>query len=155
LWGDPSVSDTEDAIEFSPQQRIQLLEALAPLGGTHVSSFAGCIKDAEFEWGRAEVEAMARSLGGKEITRLELSHCTLATDFWAALDEFLPSLKTLRLQKDVKCPALDLAIFCTKRGQCPFTLELAQPIYIEVGGAQLAGSLRAQGVPHVTCTCVW
>jgi broad specificity phosphatase PhoE len=154
LEGDPSDYNTANIIDFSPQQRIQLVQALAPLGGPHVRTFVGSIRGAEFEWGRAEVEALARSLGSKEVTTLELSHCTLATDFWAALDEFLPSLNTLRFRKDVRCAPLDLAIFCTKRGQRHFTLQLGQALYNEVGGGQLGNSLAAQGVPHVTCLLV-
>jgi hypothetical protein len=137
-------------IFFFPQQRIQLLEALAPLGGPHVRTFQASVQDAVFQWGCPELKALARSMNSGQLSTLELSYCTLTTDFWAALDEVLPSLSSLSLVSGVTCSAADVAVYCSKRkeGQ-PFTLTLGDAVYTAVGGAQLQAALEAQGPVHV------
>jgi hypothetical protein len=118
--GDPVAAyfGHEGTVIFSPEQRIHLLESLAPLGGPHITEFFGNIWGAWFEWGRPEVQALARSLRSEEVTTLTLNHCSLTDDFWAALGEFLPALESLQLGKDVTYSTLDIeqgfVIFCTK-----------------------------------------
>jgi hypothetical protein len=76
---------------FSPEQRVRLLEAVAPLGGPHVTTFRNWFAGAIFEWGRPEIEALAHSLNSTRLTAMELNTGNLSVGFWAALDEKLPS----------------------------------------------------------------
>jgi hypothetical protein len=118
LEGDPRQYWDQDTVIFSAQERIQLLEALAPLGGPHVTKFAGDIQGTWFEWGRAEVQALAGSLRSDKVTTLSLNYCHLAADSWAALDEFLPELETLQLGKHATYSTLDIGrkfvLLCTR-----------------------------------------
>jgi hypothetical protein len=155
LYFDPS-GGTAHSIRFTPQQRIQLLEALAPLGGPHVTKFESYIMGAVFEWGRPELQALGHSLNSSQLSELELSYCHLAAEFWSALDEVLPSLATLCLNTLVACSAADVAGYCSQRkdGLPPLTLRLGDDVYQEllhaVGGAELQAALTSQGASHVT-----
>jgi hypothetical protein len=134
---------------FQAQQRIQLIEALAPMGGPAVKEVGVTISSATFQWGRPELHALARSLGG-QVTSLGLGHCTLALDFWAALDECFPALTSLQLQKNVTCSATDVAIFCSTRpADRPFVLHLSTDVFPAVQGQQLKAGLAARGMAHV------
>jgi hypothetical protein len=138
-------------IQLTPETQMQLLQALAPLGGPHVRKFQGCVAESSFTWGRPQVEALGRSLGSAQLSELELSKCTLSTDFWAALDDVMPSLEVLRLLRSVTCSVRDLDIFCSRRqAGRSFSLILAPELYEEYEGAGLQDSLRAQGVTHVS-----
>jgi hypothetical protein len=140
----------DDIIVFDTQQRIQLLEALAPLGGTHVREFKADIRGTDFQWGQAEVQALAHSLNSKGVTTVKLGYCILTPGFWTALDEFLPSLQCLQLNSTTECSATDVAFFCcTRRKRFPFTLILAPQVHEEVHGNQLRDSLAARGMDHV------
>jgi hypothetical protein len=149
LQGDGS--DVEEYLYLAPEIRLQLLEALAPLGGPHVTEFQGCMAEHWFNWGRPEVEALGRSLRSTQLSSLELWHCALHIDFWAALGEVWPSLQVLTLGAGVTCSASDLAVFCTRRqAEQPFKLILAPRLFESHDGAGLQDSLRAQGVLHVS-----
>jgi hypothetical protein len=152
LLGDFSDPPAQN-IRFTPEQRILLLEALAPLGGNHVREFRGCIEGGIFEWGRPEVEALARSLNSTQVTELDLGGCELSVGFWAALGEELPSLSGLILDSTVTFSAFDLALFCSKirQGQT-FTTSLGQQLYQSINGAQLQASLAGQGMGHIQIT---
>jgi hypothetical protein len=150
LHDDPSGLSPEP-ITFSAQQRIQLLEALAPVGGPHVKRFEATVQDAVFEWGRPELQALGRSLSSGQLSSLELSYCILTTGFWAALDEVLPALSSLQLLNDVICSVADVIVYCSKRRNGhPFTLTLGDAVYTAVGGPQLQAALAAQGSVHVS-----
>jgi hypothetical protein len=150
LQDDPSDTPLE-SIVFTPQQRTQLLEALAPLGGPHVTQCAAAIHKAVFEWGRPELQALGRSLNSGQLSRLLLTHCIVTAGFWAALDEVLPSLSELWLLDNVICSAADVAVYCSKRKEGhPLTLRLSDALYTAVGGAQLQAALVGQGSVHVS-----
>jgi hypothetical protein len=149
LDGDPADS-YEDVHIFSDQQRIQLLEALAPVGGPHVERFRAAMPGAAFEWGRAELQALARSLNSSQLSLLALDNCHLTVGFWAALEEVLPALDRLTLCWDVTCSASDIAVFCSRRKQGhQLTLYLCQRLYEEVDGDELQASPVGQGMPHI------
>jgi hypothetical protein len=104
-----------------------------------------------FSWGRPEVGALGRSLRQHRAQLLQLSHCTLRTDFWAAVDEVFPSLEVLTLGDEVTCSASDLAVFCTRRqAEQPFDPILDPALYESHDGAGLQEGLEAQGVEHVS-----
>jgi hypothetical protein len=149
LYAYPSDTPLETLV-FTPAQRIQLLEALAPLGGPHISRLTARIMDAVFQWGRPELQALGLSLKSGQLSTLELDHCLLTADFWAALDEALPSLSSLFLCEDVECSAADVAGYCSKRKEGhPFTLNLSDAVYTAVGGTDLQAALIARGPAHV------
>jgi hypothetical protein len=136
-------------VVFDGRQRIQLIKALAPLGSPALKQMQVSIDGAVFQWGRSEVRALARSLGG-QVASLQLGDCTLQPDFWLALDECFPALTFLRLQQDVTCSPPDAALFCGARpADRPFTLSLHNEVYVDINGQQLRGSLAARGVAHV------
>jgi hypothetical protein len=141
-------ADEENTLELSPQQCIPLLEALAPLGGPHIKSFYGWISGAGFVWGRPELQALGRSLNSQHLSRLDLSDCTLTPEFWAALDEVVPSLTSLTLRDTVTCSATDVAVYCAKRqpGKALTLRALAQAAH----GAELRATLTARGITGVT-----
>jgi hypothetical protein len=147
LGHDPEDSPPQDVI-FTPAQRIQLLEALAPLGGPHVKEFNAAIYDTDFEWGEAELQALGRSLNSERLSALQLSYCIVTSGFWAALDEVLPSLSDLYLNGDVT--GSDLALFCSKRGQGHMlSIHLQEDLYQSSNGAQLQASLEQHSVANV------
>jgi hypothetical protein len=149
LQGD--VGEDNEYIHLTAEAQMQLLQALAPLGGPHVRKFQGLLWESCFHWGRPEVEALGRSLGTTELRVLELACCTLSADFWAALDEVMPSLEVMELVALVTCSVLDLAVFCSRRrAGRPFSLILRRELYEEYNGAGLQDSLRTQGLTHVS-----
>jgi hypothetical protein len=149
LQGEPG-SARRPRLTFDGQQRVQLVAALAPLGGPAVKQVEVSINGATLCWGRAEVQALARSLGG-QVSRLQLGHCTLISDFWVALDECFAALTSLRLQQNVTCPAPDVAFFCsTRAADRPLALEFGGGVYNAVHGQQVQDSLAARGMAHVS-----
>jgi hypothetical protein len=137
-------------VSFNPEQLLQLLQAVAPLGGPHVETFQLSIKGSKLELGMAEVEALGQSLG-KGLRGLTLGHCTLTAGFWEALGKALPSLHTLILVDQVQCRAADVSIFCRKRVTAGrFVLWLSPVLYKRCGGDRLQQGLKAQGVSNVT-----
>jgi hypothetical protein len=149
LGGDPN-GPFEDIHIFSAQQRIQLLEALAPVGGPHVKKVLACMHGAVFEWGRPELQALGCSINSSQLSALTLDNCILTVGFWAALDQVLPALRTLTLRSHVTCSASDIAVFCSKRKQGhQLTVTLGKQLYEAHDGAGIQASLVGQGIFHV------
>jgi Leucine-rich repeat (LRR) protein len=147
---DDSVDEPPADASFTPEQRLQLFQALAPLGGPHVRIFALYIEGFDMELGRAEVAALGQSFG-KGLEELQLSHVTLAAGFWAALDNALPSLKGLVLEEEVTCSAADIGIYCGRRTTASrFVVLMSPSIYKRCGGQQLRKGLQAQGLSHIS-----
>jgi hypothetical protein len=103
--------------------------------------------NASFEWGRPEVEALARSLNSTRITTMQLDSGSLSAGFWAALDEKLPSLTSMCLSEDVTLSAFDVAVFCSRRRHDhTLTISMNKQLYQSINGAQLQASLAGQGI---------
>jgi hypothetical protein len=152
LYGDPSddVDDPPATTSFNPEQLLQLIQALAPLGGPHVAAFQLSIEGLSLQLGRAEVAALAQSLG-KGLRKLELSHCNLTAGFWAALDDALPSLQYLTLREQVNCSAANVGIYCGKRSSANrLVLRMSPGVYQLCQGDELHQGLNAQGLGHIT-----
>jgi hypothetical protein len=146
LW---SSETPPEKVVLTPHQRIQLLEALAPLGGPHIEEFEAHVHDAVFKWGRPEVQALGRSLSSEHLESLQLDCCILTAGFWAALGDELPSLSSLYLHRDVTLSAFDLAVFCSKARQGDtLTISLNRELYESVNGGELQASLVDQGLVH-------
>jgi hypothetical protein len=134
---------------LSDEQRLQLFHALAPLGGPHVKIFTLSIRGCNVKLGRAEVTAVAQSLG-KGLMTLRLNHVMLSAGFWAALDDALPSLGTLALLEQVECCPAEVGLFCGKRStDRRLLLQMAPVTYQLCGGDALRQGLRAQNVTHI------
>jgi hypothetical protein len=87
--------------------RVQLLQALAPLGGRHGLKLRMGVA---MQLGAREAEAIARSLG-VNLWSLTIYSGTLLSDFWRGLSHHLPGLPSLSLEDDVKTCATDIAVF--------------------------------------------
>jgi hypothetical protein len=149
--GDPA------APSFSGAQRIQLLNALAPLRGPRVTCVALALHASDAAFGQTEVMALQSSLGSG-LTSLYLRSCTLDSSFWSALSQALPQLHELWLGPGVECETwpLDLAPqvlnYCSRRRPVskPFTLHLHAGLYEECDGADVQANLNNQGLSHVS-----
>jgi hypothetical protein len=92
---------------LTPQQRVHLFEALAPL---RVMQLERLSIRSELELSPPEVEALAHSLGGS-IKSLELRECTLVSSFWRPLAQHFPRLEDLTLGDGVKASITDLVFY--------------------------------------------
>jgi hypothetical protein len=141
---------------FSGVERIQLLDALAPLRSPRVAHVMLALDALDAAFGQAEVKALEHSLGSS-LTSLYLGLCTLDSSFWSALAQALPQLKELWLGPGVECETgLDLALcflgFCSRRRPAsqPFTLHMHAALYEQCHGAQIQETLNMTGLSHVS-----
>jgi hypothetical protein len=149
IWCDPANSPLSVA-SLTPQERVQVLEALAPLGSPHLVFLDLHLKGIGFVLGRAELQTLNSSLG-PQLESLDIEGCTLTGDFWSSLPDLLPSLETLRLGPGVVCQAMDMAVFCCRIPPTrSLSVSLDPSIPQESYMAQLQESLRAQGFYHVS-----
>jgi hypothetical protein len=152
LYDDSPIDDddTPATICFDTEQGLQLMHALAPLGGPHVKACVLNMDGCSIELGRAEVAALAQSLG-KGLMSLRLSHCSLEAGFWGALHDALPSLQLLVLEEQVTCSAADVGIFCGRRCASgrPFLLRMSDAVYEPCEGDELQQGLVAQGLTRM------
>jgi hypothetical protein len=56
IWGDPRANHTRLRKRFTPQQLMQLLEALTPLSGSHLRELSVCIEGITVKLGQAEMQ---------------------------------------------------------------------------------------------------
>jgi hypothetical protein len=129
-------------VSFSPQQRVQLLQALAPLGGPHVIGFQLGIRGSDVTVGDQELLALASSLG-RGLTQLHLSFCTLPAQFWRALDGAFPALSVLRLSAGVSCSQTHMIFFCTRRASSNMHLQLSSELWESCDAQQLVAELES------------
>jgi hypothetical protein len=139
---------------FSGVQRIELLNALAPLRSPHVAHFVVALDTYDAAFGQTKLTALQRSLGSG-LASLYLGLCTLESSFWSALAQALPQLKELWLGPGVVCELLDvgpqLLDFCSRRpASQPFMLHLHAGLYGACYGAEIQASLNNQGLSHVS-----
>jgi hypothetical protein len=104
--------------DLTSAQGLQLLQALAPVAGRHVSKLRLSVR---MQLGRAEVEALACSFAGS-LTSLRLNSATLHDSFWRPLAQRFPNLQDLwlgdHITGDVTSVAMYLAMFsgCASQG---------------------------------------
>jgi hypothetical protein len=96
-----------DAYALTSAQRVELLQALAPVGGRHVTTLQLHVK---MQLGGAEVEAIAGSFAGS-LTSLHLDYATLQDSFWEPLAQHFPSLHELCLGQRVKANVQSVASY--------------------------------------------
>jgi hypothetical protein len=132
---------------FSQQERADLLRALAPLAGPHLTGLQFHVHDFTME--HAEVLMLERVLG-TGLTNLELGVCDVKSSFWAALNGALPSLGHLTLTWGVTYQPSDIVALCSRRpASQPLTVEVDEGMLGPDERAYLQASLVAQGAAHV------
>jgi hypothetical protein len=92
---------------LTSDQRVQLLQALAPVAGRHVSKLR---IDVGMQLARADVEAMASSFAGS-LTSLHLDSATLLDCFWRPLVQHFPNLQELGLGRNVSANVMSVAMY--------------------------------------------
>jgi hypothetical protein len=146
---------------LTSDQRLQLLQALAPVAGRHVSK---PMLDVNMQLGGAEVEALASSLA-ESLTILHLNSATLLDSFWRPLAQRFTHLQELRLDSGIKADAMSVATYLVmfsssaaqgfmpayiafmKRMLCITQLQVHSACLAPQGGcqAQLSAASGAQG----------
>jgi hypothetical protein len=104
-----------DAPDLTSAQQVQLLQALAPVAGRHVTKLK---LDALLQLGGAEAEALAGSFAGS-LTSLHLDSVTLLDDFWRPLAQHFHNLQELCLLSYAKADAMSVATYLVKFSCCP------------------------------------
>jgi hypothetical protein len=107
----------------------------------------------DFQMGRPEVEAIARTLG-TSLTRLSVWKGTLAPGFWAAVDQHLPGLQSVYVGDSVMLAVSDLSLFCGARVSRPMKLQLGKQLYQLVDGDRLAAAAKSWGDQRVSVTII-
>jgi hypothetical protein len=139
-----------EAALHSSSTRLGVIRALGPLM-SRVSHFS--IQMPGFTLGASEVAALGE-VGGPHITHLTLEAADVSSDFWPSVWAHLPVLQTLTLagcEGAVRgsVSEVELAMFCV-RAPRPFTLELEEQMYKDLGGARMEDSCRRWATPQVT-----
>jgi hypothetical protein len=136
---------------------IQLFSALAPLAAPHIKAFKLHLQGnvgSLLILGRAEVEALGRS-PGQHLETLVLDWASATKTFWPALSAALPQLSSLQFGGDADgaapCTSQDLTVYCCSRpASRPLAVCIPQYCYNTWDCAELMGSIRAQGLTHIT-----
>jgi hypothetical protein len=99
------------------------------------------------------VQALGCALGS-QLVSLQVEHCFLQHDFWPAVWEHLPRLKTLTLWAGVRGASAgsDLSLFGAHAPQ-PLKVRIEQSSYDSIAGPQLAPRLAAWGKSYVRQLC--
>jgi hypothetical protein len=127
---------------LTPQQRVQLFEALAPLRVLQLERLSIATNEG-LELGLPEVEALAHSLGDS-IKVLEFWGCTVVSSFWRPLAQRLPNLQHLQLGFDARVGVSDLSFFLGMRSQAnPDSPDLTVSIGYSVLDAKAFAELQA------------
>jgi hypothetical protein len=140
----------------TPQQSVQLFEALAPLRVMRLRELR--IHSVELALGSPEVEALAHSLGDS-IKVLKFMQCTLQSSFWRPLAQRFPHLRELILGSGVTTSVSDLSFFLTTRSQSrpgSFTIKIHEEALGHTDFAELQAHIDAcqlQDVRLLRCTC--
>jgi hypothetical protein len=133
---------------LTPQQRVQLFEALAPLRAIHVERLSIY---SPLELGSPEVEALAHSLGDS-IVYLNFLGCTLTASCWLPLAQRFPHLQELTINSDVNTSVADLSSFLGILRQSrpdSFTLSISRGTLGNTLYAQLEAHIAAAQLQNI------
>jgi hypothetical protein len=122
----PSYLDLQGGGQGLTAELVQLFQALAPLGGPHVTKVTIGLLE-QLELGSAEVQALASCIGGS-LRTLTLGICTLQGTFWKALAHHLPHLSFISLGVYGVASAMDIAAYLSIRS-CSSLQPLCLGIY--------------------------
>jgi hypothetical protein len=132
--------------DFTSAQRVQLLQALAPVAGRHVSRLVLWI---DTELGAAEAEAIAGSFAGG-LTYLSLISSTLLDSFWRPLAERFPSLQELYLDFLIQANAMSVATYLVMFSCCAsHVLDVSINCFREEEAARLQSCVDAWGRENI------
>jgi hypothetical protein len=95
------------ASTLNSAERVQLLQALAPVAGGHVSKLKLCCK---MQLGQDEAEALAGSIADSLIP-LHLDWATVHDSFWKPLAQRFPNLQELCLDSGLKADVISVATY--------------------------------------------
>jgi hypothetical protein len=145
LYGPVSLSGLTSA------QRVELLQALAPVAATHVQSLK---LEVDMQLGRGEVEVLGNILGGS-LTSLYLGGATLMDSFWKPLAERFPHLQKLYLASTTKTVAVNLAMYLATVSCCStdvLEISIAEYVLSTEDSLQLKASVEAWGLQDIRLT---
>jgi hypothetical protein len=137
--------------ELTADQQVQLFQALAPLGGPHVTEIEVCL-EGQLELGSAEVQALASSIGGS-LQKLRLYRCTLLSTFWKALAHHFPQLSSLDLPGGIQAGVGDITMYLAMRSSSspqPMRLDISPEVLHEESQKWLEEVFGAWQLPNVT-----
>jgi hypothetical protein len=115
---------------LTAEQRVQLFQALAPMGGPHVTEMTINLAG-QLQLDSAEVQALASTTSGS-LKALSLGNCTLLCTFWKVLPHHLPQLSSIALSHNVVASAMDIAMYLAIRSSSSM-----QPLHLAVGSGVL------------------
>jgi hypothetical protein len=133
---------------LTPQQRVQLFAALAPLRAIQLQHLR---IDSPLELGLPEVEALAHSLGDS-IRSVELLGCILTSSFWMPFVQQFPHLQQLRLGSEVAASAIDVSFFLTMCSQARpdnLTINISKDLLSKMGCADLQAHIAAWQLQNI------
>jgi hypothetical protein len=140
---------------FTEQQRVLLLEAVAPLLNNSASSLELSFPAfaSKFTVALAEVQGLGQHLK-HPLKALKFASLALENGVWEALGVALPDLQTLTLHqcKVMRNPVEDLQLFdylSSRPAGQPFTLRLDANLYNIYEGGSLQRNLHSKGHTHV------
>jgi hypothetical protein len=127
-------------------QRVQLLDALAPVAGRHVRELRLGVR---VQLGGAEVEALAASFAGS-LKSLHLDSATLLDSFWTPLAQRFPNLQQLCLGRDIKAGVTSLAMYlATFSCSASHVLDVSIECFGEEEAEQLQSSADAWSLENI------
>jgi hypothetical protein len=149
----PSELRLSGAAEYlDSAQGLQLLQALAPVAGRHVSKL---FLDLKMDLGQAEVEALADALAGS-LTHLHLNSATLHATFWRSLAQHFPNLQELYLDSNLRAAAMDLAVYLamlSSKGQPTPDIKVEVFMFREKDERHLKACVAAWGLQDINMDC--
>jgi hypothetical protein len=128
---------------------VQLLQALAPVAGRHVSKL---ILDVRMHLGDTEVEAIAAQLAGS-VRLLFLGRATLLDSFWRPLAQHFPNLRQLCLDTGIKADAMNLAVYLAmSSASAPqgLAVHIDEYVFREEDSSRLKACVHAWGLENIT-----
>jgi hypothetical protein len=137
--------------DLTTAQQVQLLKALAPAAGRHVSKL---FLDVEMQLGQAEVDTLANLLSGS-LTSLHLDSATLHDSFWRPLAQHFPNMQELCLNSGIKAAAVDVEMYLASfTSSTPRRLDIHIEAYVfdEQGCLRLKACVDAQGLDSIRLT---
>jgi hypothetical protein len=130
--------------DLTSAQRVQLLQALAPVAGRHVSKLVLHVK---MELGPAEVEAIASNFAGS-LTSLHLDLVTLHDSFWRPLTQHFHSLQELWLGNNIKANVISV-VKCLRTWRPSQMLTASITCFKEVDAARLRSFVDTRRLENI------
>jgi hypothetical protein len=135
-----------DTQGLTSAQRVQLLQALAPVAGKHVKKLRLCVS---MQLGQAEVEAVAGSFPSS-LTHVYVGRATLPDSFWRPLAQHFPNLQELCLGSGLKADPMSVAMYLTMCSCCaPQGMHAVIECFNEKDATHLQSCVDAWGLQNI------